>query len=101
MGVDMMPLVIAYALNLLDYAITAYWVNLYGSDIEANPFMRWAFENNIAWAVKIIAVGGLFALVGYLVKRYHKCAWAGKFLAVAYGLIVLYHIALSIFAITL
>lgn len=94
-------LFIAYALNVLDYALTAYWVRLYGTDIEANPLMRWAFENNIAWAVKIFAVGGLFALVGYLVKRYNKCAWAGKFLAVAYGLIVLYHMALSIFAITL
>ena len=97
----MTALLIAYALNIIDYALTAYWVNLYGTDIEANPLMRCAFENNVAWAVKIFAVGGLFALGGYLVKRYHKCAWAGKFLAVAYGLIVLYHIALSIFAITL
>lgn len=87
----MTALLIAYTLNLLDYLITAYWVRLYGTEIEANPLMRWAFENNIAWAVKIFAVGGLFALVGYLVKRYNKCAWAGKFLAVAYGLVVLYH----------
>lgn len=97
----MVALLIAYVLNVIDYLFTAHWVNLYGAEIEANPFMRWAFERDIAWAVKILAVGGLFALVGYLVKRYRKCAWAGKFLAVAYGLIVLYHIALSIFAITL
>lgn len=95
----MTALLIAYTLNIIDYAITAYWVSLYGTEVEANPFMRWAFENNVAWAVKILAVGGLFALVGYLVKRYHKCAWAGKFLAVAYGLIVLYHCLLIIITI--
>lgn len=95
----MVSLVIAYALNLLDYAITAYWVNLYGTSIEANPFMRWAFENNIAWAVKIFAVGGLFGLVGYLVKRYNKCRWAGKFLCVVYALLLGYH--LMLFGITL
>jgi hypothetical protein len=50
----MTALLIAYILNLLDYALTAYWVNLYGTEIEANPLMRWCFENNIAWAVKII-----------------------------------------------
>lgn len=93
----MTALLIAYALNVLDYFITAYWVRLYGTDIEANPFMRWAFENNVAWAVKIFAVGGLFALVGYLVKRYHKCAWAGKFLAVAYGVLLIYHIVLYLY----
>lgn len=26
--------------------------------------MRWAFENNVAWAVKIYGVGALMALVG-------------------------------------
>ena len=92
----MVSLVIAYALNLLDYALTAYWVRLYGTDIEANPFMRWAFENNVAWAVKIFAVGGLFALVGYLVERYRKCAWAAWALLIAYAAVVIYHAALAI-----
>lgn len=90
----MTALLIAYILNLLDYAITAYWVNLYGTDIEANPLMRWAFENNVAWAVKIFAVGALMALVGYLVKRYHKCAWSGWVLLVAYSALTVYHIVL-------
>ena len=92
----MVSLVIAYALNLLDYAITAYWVNLYGTSIEANPLMRWAFENNVAWAVKIFAVGGLFGLVGYLVNKYNKCAWAAWVLLVVYAAVVIYHAALAI-----
>lgn len=87
---------IAYALNLLDYLLTAYWVNLYGTEVEANPLMRWAFENNVAWAVKIFAVGGLFGLVGYLVKRYNKCAWAAWVLLIAYAAVVIYHAALVI-----
>lgn len=94
----MVALLIAYALNLLDYAITAYWVNLYGTDVEGNPLMRWAFENNIAWAVKILAVGGLFALVGYLVKRYHKCRWAGILLCGVYALLAGYHMILFVIA---
>ena len=84
-------LIIAYLLNILDYLFTAYWVNLYGSEIEVNPFMRWCFENHCALAVKIFAVGGLFALVGYLVKRYNKCRWSGIFLLVVYGVIFIYH----------
>ena len=39
--IRMTALLIAYALNVIDYAITAYWVNLYGTEIEANPLMRW------------------------------------------------------------
>lgn len=95
----MVSLVIAYALNLLDYLLTAYWVRLYGTSIEANPLMRWCFENHCAWAVKIFAVGALMALVGYLVKRYHKCRWSGIFLCVVYALLLGYHMIL--FGITL
>ena len=89
------PLLIAYALNIIDYALTAYWVELYGTDIEANPLMRWAFENNVAWAVKIFGVGSLMALVGYLVKRYNKCLWSGCVLLVAYAALTAYHIILT------
>lgn len=71
----MTALLIAYALNVIDYAITAYWVNLYGTEIEANPLMRWCFENNIAWAVKIFAVGALMAVVGFVPTR--SQAWRG------------------------
>jgi hypothetical protein len=94
----MVSLVIAYALNLLDYLLTAYWVNLYGTEVEANPFMRWAFENHCAWAVKIFAVGGLFGLVGYLTHRYHKCRWAGILLCGVYAILAGYHMILFVIA---
>lgn len=87
----MTALLIAYALNLLDYALTAYWVNLYGTEVEANPLMRWCFENNVAWAVKIFAVGGLFAFLGVAAKKYPRTARSGIFLAVVYEVVILYH----------
>lgn len=94
----MIPLVIAYLLNIADYLFTAYWVRLYGTEIEANPLMRWCFENNVAWAVKIFAVGGLFGLVGYLTHRYHKCRWAGILLCGVYALLAGYHMILFVIA---
>lgn len=90
----MIPLVIAYALNVIDYLITAYWVTLYGTEVEGNPLMRWAFENNIAWAVKIFAVGVPFAVIGYFIHKYPRTAWAGKFLLVVYALLTMYHLVL-------
>lgn len=88
----MMYLIIAYILNIIDYTITAYWVNKFGVDIEANPLGRWMFENNVAWVFKILVVGGLFAVLGYCIKRYPKAAWLGNIPLVVYGLIVIYHI---------
>ena len=68
-------LIIAYLLNLIDYLFTAYWVHKFGIEIEGSPIGRWMFENNVAWAVKIFIVGGVFALLGYFIKRYPKYAW--------------------------
>ena len=91
----MTALLIAYALNIIDYALTAYWVNLYGTEIEANPLMRWAFENNVAWAVKIFAVGALMAVVGVCIYFKPKVAWSGWVLLAAYAAVTAYHIILT------
>ena len=90
----MIPLIIAYILNLLDYAITAYWVSLCGTEIEANPLMRWCFENDIAWAVKIYGVGALMAVVGICINKKPRTAWAAWVLLIVYSAIALYHLAL-------
>ena len=91
----MKPLIIAYALNVIDYLFTAYWVRLYGIDIEVNPIAKWLFNHNIAWAVKFLAVGGLFALLGYFITRYQKAAWTAYIPLTAYALIVAYHILIA------
>ena len=91
----MVSLIIAYALNIIDYLITLRWVNLYGTSIEANPLMRWAFENNAAWAVKIFAVGALMAVVGVCIYFKPKVAWSGRVLLVAYAAVTAYHIILA------
>lgn len=88
----MLPLFIAYTLNIIDYLFTANWVRLYGIEIESNPIARWMFENNVAWAFKFIIVGGAFLLLGWLFKRHPKFKWIRLVPLAVYGLIVIYHL---------
>lgn len=85
-------LITAYALNIIDYIFTAYWVHKFGIEIEANPIGRWMFENNITWVVKIFIVGGAFAVLGYFIKREQKAVILVKILLIVYGGIVVYHL---------
>lgn len=94
---NMLPLIITYILNIIDYIFTAYWIKLYGTDIEANPIALWMFNHNVAWVFKIIIVGGLLAALGYLIYRNPKSAWATYIPLTVYGLIVLYHIGIAIY----
>lgn len=94
----MIALFVAYVLNIIDYLFTFYWVNLYGAEGELNPFMRWCFEHDIAWAVKIFAIGGAFCVLGYLVKKYPYTAWSGWVLLVAYAAVTVYHIIFAAIA---
>ena len=91
-----MTLFISYLLNIIDYLFTSHWVNLYGIDVEVNPLGRWMFENNVAWVVKILIVGGLFAVIGYFIRKHPKAAWIAFIPLVVYGLIVLYHIIIAV-----
>lgn len=92
-----MTLLIAYLLNIIDYLFTSYWVSLYGIDIEGNPIGRWMFENNVAWVFKIFIMGGLFAVLGYFIKKFPKYKWVAYIPLAVYGLIVLYHIFIFIY----
>lgn len=87
-------LIITYLLNLFDLAMTSLWVHLYGISIEANPIGQWMFNHNVAWMVKIFAVGGLLAVLGYLLKRYPKHAWTAYIPLTAYTVLAVYHIAI-------
>lgn len=89
---NMLSLIIAYILNIIDYIFTAHWIKLYGIDIEANPIALWMFSHNVAWVFKILIVGGLFAVLGYFIHRCPKAAWVVYIPLVVYGLIVIYHI---------
>lgn len=93
-----MTLFIAYLLNIIDYLFTSHWVNLYGINIEGNPLGRWMFENDLVGIVKIFIVGGLFLLLGCLIKRYPKYKWIGLIPLVVYGLIVICHLIILIIA---
>ena len=57
--------------------------------------MRWAFENDVAWAVKIFGVGALMAAVGVCIHFKPKVAWSGWVLLAAYAAVTVYHIILA------
>lgn len=87
---------IAYLLNIIDYLFTAYWVHKFGIEIEANPIGRWMFENNVAWVYKIFIVGGLLALIGYLIKKCPKAIISAYILLGVYAGLVVYHIVIAV-----
>ena len=89
-------LTVAYFFNIIDYLFTTHWVNKFGIEIEANPLGRWLYDNNIAGFVKILVVGGLFILLGYLIKQYPKLTWVAYIPLVVYGIIVIYHLIILI-----
>lgn len=87
-----MIFLLTYLLNLFDLAMTSLWVKHYGISAEANPIGRWLFESNMAWAVKIFAVGGLLAVMGVCIRKRPKTAWVAYIPLVVYGLIAMYHV---------
>lgn len=92
----MIPLIIAYILNIADYIFTARWIRKFGVEIEANPLARWMFTHNVAWVFKILIVGGLFAVLGYCIFKHPKAAWIGYIPLGVYALLTIYHIFLCI-----
>ena len=88
----MLLLIVTYLLNIADYMFTAYWVSKYGIEIEANPFGRWMFENNVAWMFKVLLVGLLLVLLNYLVRNVLKRTYLLSAISLYYGVVVMYHI---------
>lgn len=96
---NIIVLIIVYILNIIDYIFTAQWVKNFGIDVEANPFGRWMFENNVAWVFKILIVGILLAALGYFVYKYSKFAWVCYVPFTVYTSVVLYHIGILFYLI--
>ena len=82
------PLIISYILNIVDYVFTAYWVHHFGVSIEANPFGRWLFKHNIAWVFKIFIIGAILLGLYKLIMITPKCTWILWLIASIYILIV-------------
>ncbi|MBQ5320760.1 MAG: hypothetical protein J6K88_01670 [Oscillospiraceae bacterium] len=91
----MIILFLTYILNIADYLFTLHWVNSYGIEIEANPIGRWLFENDLGGFVKIFVVGGLFLLLGYLLKLRPKAKKVVYLLFGVYSAVVIYHTVLA------
>lgn len=90
----MIPTIIAYALNIIDYIFTAIWVAKFGIDIEVNPFGRWMFENNVAWVFKIVIVGILFAVLAYVTRKCPDMVFVSYILLTIFAAVVIYHIVI-------
>lgn len=89
-------LIITYLLNIADYLFTADLVRKFGIEIEGNPFGRWLFENNIAGLFKIVVVGAIFAVIGYIIKKHPKAIIAAYILLGVFALLVIYHIVIAV-----
>lgn len=91
---SILPLIISYICNLIDYVFTEYWIRTYGTDIEANPIGRWLLTNNIGWFYKVFIIGALMALIGWGIYCYPNLRWTQYALATVYGALVIYHLVL-------
>lgn len=88
----LLPLIIAYICNLIDYVFTEYWITKYGIDAEANPIGRWILTNNLGWFFKVFVVGALMALIGWLIVISPTVVWAQYVILTVYAAIVVYHL---------
>lgn len=80
-----MKYIVIYLLNLADYAMTAYWTNLHGIQMEINPLMRHALST--PWVFAIIKLLLFPAVLWWMwKKRYDDIALValGMFLAVTW-----------------
>ena len=90
----MMILLTTYLLNLFDLFMTTLWVRLYGIEAEANPVGRWMFNHNIAWAVKVFAVGGLLAVMAVCIRKKPSLRPLAYIPFSVYAVLAVYHIVI-------
>lgn len=88
--------IITYLLNLFDLAITSYWVNRYGTEIEGNPIGKILYETKAVYPVKILVVGALLALLWWLTELEPSYKWVGYVPLVAYTGLTVYHIIVAV-----
>lgn len=87
-------LIITYLLNLFDLAMTTYWVNKFGIEVEMNPFGRWLFSTNLVIPYKVFVIGAaLFALYA-CIKAKPQYAWISWVVLAIYSILAIYHVIL-------
>ena len=85
-------LLAVYVLNLFDVFVTAFWVELFGLGIEANPIARWMFATNCAYAFKVFGIGILLYFLNKYLPKYPKYIWTSWLLFGIYVALAIYHI---------
>ena len=100
----MIPLLLTYIFNIIDYLFTTYWIHQYGIDIEGNPIGRWLYQNNLAAPVKIFGVGAMLIILYMAISHQNKRSeksfrwwdYASWIMTAIYAAIVIYHIVIAI-----
>ena len=91
-----LKLFIIWLLNLFDYIMTLKQVNKYDAEIEANPIMRFAMQNNVLFfAMKIVLVS-IWLLILWKYKDTTIAKVGAWVLLAVYGAIAIYHIYLCL-----
>lgn len=68
--------IITAIFNLIDMATTLYFVNLFGTSVEANPIMKYLLDTSpILFIVFKLIVSGFFTWFMMLLKEYKAWMW--------------------------
>ncbi len=89
MTIIIIPLVIIYLLNLIDYFQTMYAIENFGIGIEANPTARFLIENDLGCLLKLIVMPIMLILVGVLVYKEKRMLWAIYLLLASFLVLVI------------
>ncbi len=90
-----LQLFIIWLLNLFDYIMTVRAVNKYDVDVEANPIMRFALQNDILFFIMKILLVTFWLFVMYRYRDMKICKIGSWVLLAVYGALAIYHIYLN------
>lgn len=84
--------IICVIFNIVDYISTTIAVHVFGSGVEANPFMRYLIENKVFDIYKLVVVSAGIILLGYYSNKGMFTARAGIWVIfIVYTLLMLHH----------
>lgn len=88
-------LLVTYILNVFDWVCTTVFVNMFGTEIEGNTLMRYAFENGLVNAYKLIGVAILCAILYYFKDKYTKLVNISSWIVFSvYSALAIYHLVI-------
>lgn len=90
-----LKLFIIWLLNLFDYIMTLKQVNKYDTDIEANPIMRFAMQNDVLFFIMKIVLVSFWLFIMYQYRDSLICKIGCWILLIVYTALAIYHLYLN------